>query len=469
MRILALLLFASNLSAQHFQDFSQNLPSETSSSWTMDVEVADLDQDGDLDIITAMEFRENLILWNDGSGQFSVDQNRRLPKADTNSPQAGQDSEDIAVADFDNDGDLDLLFVSEDSQLHELLSNDGTGKFTFVNFQFPTSTANALVVGDINGDSLPDVIIGNNGQDQLYINLGSFQFADSSASHWPVNTDQTQDLKWFDVNQDGHMDLVEGCEVGGNNIFINDGSGHFTEDTTRFPSAPKQETRKIVVGDVTGNGFPDLYFCNVGWESGVNPSDRLFHCDTTGHYTDQTWFGIPFGSDFTLDGIFMDLNADGDSDLVYVGLPNLKLKAICNQGYGTFMDSSLHYLPQSISATAISMASGDFNQDGFADLYIGTHQQDDILLFGGMGPNSIAGDLPSDLFIWIEENKIAAKSETDFITHIRVYDLQGKLHFKTPVARGKKEVKLSMSVPNGVYVAIVEAGGKVYRRKVIFR
>jgi pimeloyl-ACP methyl ester carboxylesterase len=90
---------------QSFSNASTHLPAYMTHFGTMDVESADLDQDGDEDIVLAMEGQSNLILWNNGKGDFSNAQ--KLPsKHPLDHPKlTGEDSEDIAIADFDQDGD----------------------------------------------------------------------------------------------------------------------------------------------------------------------------------------------------------------------------------------------------------------------------------------------------------------------------------------------------------------------------
>lgn len=75
---------------------------------SMDVEAVDLDADGDLDLLIAVEFRDNLILLNDGSARFS------FPEAMAAFADKYHDSEDAAIADFNRDGRPDVVFVSED-------------------------------------------------------------------------------------------------------------------------------------------------------------------------------------------------------------------------------------------------------------------------------------------------------------------------------------------------------------------
>jgi hypothetical protein len=89
----------------------------------MDVAAADLDKVGDNGLVIACEFCPNFILINDGSGKFANESRASLP-------QKRHDSEDIAAEDFGRDGDIDLVFVSEDTAVHEYYINDGKGHFT---------------------------------------------------------------------------------------------------------------------------------------------------------------------------------------------------------------------------------------------------------------------------------------------------------------------------------------------------
>lgn len=241
---------------------------------TMDVELADLDGNGAPDLVLAAEFADNIILFNTNNGRLNVSFSKLLPENRyKNFP--GQDSEDIAIADFDQDGSLDILFVAEDSPAHELLFNNGRGNFMLSQYRFPASVANGLAVADLNADSYPDVIIGNKGQNQVYINQQDKTFQDETDSFFPKNEDATQDLKLADIDGDGDQDLIEGIEDGGNNIYLFD-AGKFTAANERLPKfTVDMETRKVAIGDVNNDGFPDLFYCNVSWRTGVDVQDRL--------------------------------------------------------------------------------------------------------------------------------------------------------------------------------------------------
>ena len=207
-----------------FQDVSMtHLPQGVLDGLTMDAGVADMDGDGDLDIVLANEFRPNILLLNDGAGRFT-DGSHQLPATE-------HDSEDVGIADFDGDGDLDIMIVSEDDQTNELYFNDGSGSFSNQSDRIPVAgTTNGLAVADLNGDGSPDVLLANNGQDAVIINDGSGGFTDETEARLPLSSDVTQDFELGDVDGDGDPDLVVGNE-GPNKLYINDGSGRFVDES----------------------------------------------------------------------------------------------------------------------------------------------------------------------------------------------------------------------------------------------
>lgn len=371
-----LILLTLRTMAQELKLFEKFSKSYTYTN-TMDIEAADLDQDGDLDLVLAMEFSENILLFNDSTRGFRIHQNQLLPENKFNQ-FTGHDSEDIAIKDFDQDGDLDLLFVSEDSPLHELYINKGDCDYKLATYRFPKSIANAVAVLDLNGDHFPDVIIGNNGQNHAYLNKRDTTFEDVTSSYLPQNTDATQDLKLADIDKDGDLDLIEGIEDGGNNIYLNE-NGKFVEANDRLPNfGVKLETRKVSLGDVNQDGFVDLYYCNVMWKPGANPQDRLLINNGKGYFKDVTATHLPSDFNPTLDANIIDFNGDGAPDIMTVGNAEVgkNYKLYLNDGNGKFKDATAT-LPKIEFSMGISLYTADFNQDGILDIYIGSFMSGD--------------------------------------------------------------------------------------------
>ena len=76
--------FSTHYASFSFEEVSRDyLPLSELRFNSMDVETADLDKDGDLDIVVAMEFRPNVLLLNDGSGKMIYSSPGRLPKKES--------------------------------------------------------------------------------------------------------------------------------------------------------------------------------------------------------------------------------------------------------------------------------------------------------------------------------------------------------------------------------------------------
>ncbi len=339
---------------------------------SMDGQSVDIDGDGDIDMIIAREFRSNLVLINQGDGRLKDESDIRFP-------QTQHDSEDIAIGDFDNDGDLDLIFVSEDDQINEFYRNVGNAHFESDPSMIPLNgTSNAVKTADINLDGDLDLVIGNAGQNFLLINHQG-RFVDETISRLPDNDYTTQDLELVDIDQDGDLDMIEGNETY-NRILINQRIGVFSYEPGRLP-AVNDQTRDVEIGDINGDGYPDILFSNVDFGGFGNPQNRLLFNDGKGHFHEVTSTHLPKSNLRTVDSDFLDIDSDGDLDILagnrYNGLENIVL---INDGNGKFTDQSPQFLPP-INLYPFDFQIADFNGDSRADIYICGFRSSDVLLF----------------------------------------------------------------------------------------
>jgi len=348
----------------------------------MDVEAADIDKDGDLDLIIANEFQPNVILINDGKGSFTNGSAGRIA-------QVIHDSEDIAVADFDGDGDLDIVFVSEDDNVHEYHQNDGTGTFTHLLARLPASTANAVAVADLTNDGKPDLVVGNAGQDFLLVNDGTGKFVDESSTRLPAEENVTQDVELADIDKDGDLDMVVGNEDG-NKILVNDGSGKFADETSsRLMTDVDMETRKVALADIDKDGDLDIFMANVAFRPGKNPNARFFVNDGRGFFADETTTRLPQPVQHTIDGKLVDIDYDGDVDLITGHFPQKPIRALLNDGTGKFIESSKMIFSAVTNSDALGLELVDVNGDGLLDLYVCNRGQKDRLYLHASNASSI--------------------------------------------------------------------------------
>ncbi|MEO1448796.1 MAG: FG-GAP-like repeat-containing protein [Bacteroidota bacterium] len=453
-----------------FEDKTETLPLDYVSARTMDIASGDLDGDGDKDIVLAMEVSTNWILWNDGQGQFSVDTSRAFSPLKTY-PQGftGEDSEDIALFDLDKDDDLDLLFVTEDTDLHELYLNDGTGNFSLAPFQFPhPQKSNSVLVYDFNQDTWPDVMIGQDGANALYINQQDGTFGPAPVGIWPPNTSWSQDLKLVDVNGDNKLDIIEGADQGPSNLYLNQDDTFSLANDRLPPSLNNVETRKILPVDVDLDGDMDLFWCNVGWTQGRPPQDLLLINDGTGHFTDETNTRFPFLHIITLDGAFMDLNGDQYPDLILAlgSEPTNHVVYLNDPANPGHFQPDPSYLPFMVLATTIAIDTADYNGDKLTDLYFGVLQSPDRLLLQTGPPTSIDADRSSHGFMLfpnpVTETLTVRYPQRDMAD---MYALSGQLIRKDiPVYDGAK-IDVDQLIP-GTYVLKLDAGPTLRFQKI---
>ncbi len=366
-----------------FKDVSKtHLPIEDLAGLTMDASFADLDDDGDLDLMIANEHKPNILLINDGNGKFTNESQQRIPQVD-------HDSEEVAIADFDGDGDLDIIVVSEDDKTNEYYQNDGKGYFTDAGDKLSfLGTSNCVAVFDFNADQMPDLIIGNNGQNYLMINDGSGGFNDESFARLGKFEDVTQDIALGDIDGDGFKDLVIGNE-GKNRILINDGKGFFKDNSDKMIPYREtlEETREVDLGDIDGDGDLDIVFGNVNaFVKEAVMQNRLLKNNGKGFFKDITEKNLPIDNDRSFSADFIDIDGDKDLDIITANVNGERFQGMTpfrvyvNKGKGKFLDKTTVYFPSSVLGRGFDIDFIDVNNDGKNDFFFSNRGVKDILL-----------------------------------------------------------------------------------------
>lgn len=183
----------------------------------------DFDQDGDIDIlIIESAYSANYkfkVYLNNGSCVFSLLSETEIPYTTYISCQG----------DFDGDGDIDLLFENDQKSEYQVFYNDGHASFSPSNIKFTLQGVSYLLSpSDIDNDGDLDIAANSWGADYFLINdgYGNFETGSQTISGSSSNVG--------DIDNDGDLDLISYEDIVLRKIFIylNDGSGNFTETAT---------------------------------------------------------------------------------------------------------------------------------------------------------------------------------------------------------------------------------------------
>ncbi len=309
--------------------------------------VEDLDGDGRLDIAASGRgLRDQLHLFiNQGDGSF-----------DDRTRQAGLLGQlgglNMTHADYDNDGDRDLLVLrgawGGEGGLHpnSLLQNQGDGSFDDATRQagiFSLHPTHSAAWGDYDDDGWLDVYIGNETSpapkpphpSELYRNQGDGTFVNTAAAAGVDQTGFVKGLVWGDYDNDGRLDLYLSQLNGDNLLFRNQGDGSFDDvSATAGVQAPYVS-------------FPTWFwdFDNDGWQ-------------------DILVAGFDMADLGNMAALYLDRPVDAEHHRLYR-----------NQGDGSFAEIAGQV---GLDKVILTMGAnfGDLDNDGFLDCYFGTGMPD---------------------------------------------------------------------------------------------
>lgn len=232
--------------------------------------VGDLDGDGDLDVVTADRYINYLTVLRNNGGVFSS--SSRVP--------AGRTPTNVTLGDVDGDGDLDLLFSNADDGSVYIHQNGGdatgsnTGTFTGSPQNISLGYApTSLVLGDLDGDNDLDLVVGNSHSSATVINvlLNGGNASGSNTGIFSNGTDvavggPSPSIALGDADADGDLDLFSLNPIFNGSIFVwrNDGNGVFS---ARRQFGVGISPQSLVLGDVDGDEDLDVLTANQGGNS----------------------------------------------------------------------------------------------------------------------------------------------------------------------------------------------------------
>jgi PKD repeat protein len=374
-------LFFNATQAQTFTKLNNPVINAHTGDWFV-VSPIDYDNDYLIDLITAGNGSEGTFKQTDSlSFQFSASTNFISVTGNT--------AISSSWADVDNDCDLDVFWPKIDgSAINYFYENNGDGTFSRI-------TSGALITdnikardaswGDFDNDGLVDLFLArtnsiSSGQPNwLYKNNGNFSFSKIDTGVIALKSDPTSMGSWVDIDNDNDLDLfvLNRANIE-NELFINDGSGHFAENDSSTLTNLSKNSIGCSWGDFNNDGFQDVFVVNVlGGKNGlhINNGDETFTQITTGDIVNDLLNSIGSAwADFDNDGL-LDLFVGNNSNT----WPRNNL-LYRNNGDSTF--TKITSGPQYTDWDETwGVAGTDLNHDGAVDIVTSTRWNKSIKIY----------------------------------------------------------------------------------------
>lgn len=349
------------------------------------IAVGDLNKDGYADIVTANRPLNSgsgsnttlSIIFNKGKGKFAA------PTSIT----VGEDPSEVAIADFNGDGNPDLVVVvatgdSGKGDVEVLLGN-GDGSFG-PPVVIAVSLSPPIAVADFNGDGKPDIAV--EGALGLAVFLGN---GDGTFSKLPANQSCLADAPFAvgDFNGDGVLDIASLCAtktaVQNMVVLLGNGNGTFTTGQTIQSIGSDVQGGGIVAAKFTGTANLDLAISLTGpaGPTTVAGSLVIYTGNGQGVFAEAGSFPAEI---HPKSPITADFNGDGYPDIAVPNLACDSLSIYLNNGTGQFSNP----VTWTVGAVPVEVGAGDFNNDGFTDLAVTDNSDSAVAVLTGTGTGS---------------------------------------------------------------------------------
>ena len=342
----------------------------TSADGAHSVFVADMDNDGDMDIVSASS-EDDAIAWYEnttaapGTPSFSA--------ADVATSADGAQS--VFAADMDSDGDMDIVSASYNDDAIAWYDNNGNSDPSWSASDIATSAdgATSIYAADVDGDGDMDLLSSSFSDDKIvwYENNGSQSFTAHSIS---TSADEAFSVYAIDLDRDGDMDVLSASSDDHKIAWYeNNGSESFTAHNI---TTSANYARDVYAVDVDGDGDVDVLSASTG-------DDKIAWYENNGSQS-FTAHSISTSADGAKSVYAIDLDKDGDIDILSASYNDDKVAWYENNGSQSFTAHSI-----STSADgANSVYAIDLDDDGDIDVLSSSWNDDKIAWYENNGSQS---------------------------------------------------------------------------------
>lgn len=415
----------------------------------------DMDNDGlvDLYVANSAGTHRNFLYHNQGAGTFQK-VSGIIPILDAFKSRC------VNWIDIDFDGDQDLFVANENNQRNNLYRNDGPLTFTKITTDITTTatfTSHSSSWADYDNDGDFDLMVANYNQaSQLYRNDGSGNFTEVS-NPWGSDIGCSFSSSFGDYDNDGDLDLfvTNGyCTPFTHNfLYDNNGNGTFTRNLTEPMAIDSGSSYGCAWGDYDNDGFLDLVVAN--WKDETQPNSLYHNNGNTNH-----WLQLK------LQGTTSNRSAIGTKvrckSLLH-GTPTWQLREVTAQsGYcsqnsliihfgladATQIDSLQVLWPSGITQTFTNLTPSQFytllENGTLGVVSTTTPSKTTLSIFPNPSPGHFTLQLP------------ATTSPLD----LQVLDLIGQTVHTQSIPASTTRIPLSLHLPDGTYLLHISRDGQ---------
>ncbi len=345
--------------------------------------LCDVDGDADLDVLAngPGSFGTMSLWMNDGLGNFgsAMPFSQYWPYPTT-----------ATVGDVDQDGDQDIVLIDMYVDLH-ILRNDLNGT-SWTNILVGSPNSGDINLCDVTGDGDPDLVFNRNSNDTVFMAKGG-----AGASFDPMVPlfalpDRPTSIECVDFDQDGDNDIVvanSGIGIPNLTTWMNDGTGAMTPTDT-IPGAPVAVV-DLAVFDANMDGLLDVAYTSLGGTTGISLNGASWSVVS---------LDFPYLGPAQIEAA--DMDQDGAPDLVHVNKANDQLNWFQNDGTGSFV----HRMISERSAQRPERArAADLNGDGLIEVVIAEN-----VLFGSF---VVMTDLGNSDYVFLSKVDSSVNAQPD--------------------------------------------------------
>mmetsp|Transcript_7804 Transcript_7804/g.12852 ORF Transcript_7804/g.12852 Transcript_7804/m.12852 type:complete len:961 (+) Transcript_7804:106-2988(+) len=334
---------------------------------------ADFDGDGRNDLVSASS-NDNAVSWyrnlgvDERSGQVVFSIKNKIS-------WDSKGSRIVTVGDVDNDGDVDVVGASYYDSSLRWFENDGTGVFTEHLISSGVNEGQGVILADLDNDGDPDIASASSGDNTIAvfknINRGIFceikEVVDDNAIG-------ARTVVAADLNGDGWLDLASASKDDDSvSWYPNDGAGHFPEKIVISQGEQSTGAYSLVAVDIDQDGDEDLVVASNG-----NDHVSIWRNDGEGNFEKTLVYDK---ADFVLSVTAFDFDRDGDIDIASASFFDGRIiwyENVDGKGYEwrnhTIYDSNPN-------AGGHYVSYGDMDGDGDQDLIAVTNAENTVAVY----------------------------------------------------------------------------------------